>query len=920
MFRKLFLLTFLSLIITTISSIKITWAQENIRNKVTKEYITDNQIIFEENLGQLDKDVKFYTRSNKFVVYLYDEGIVFVCNKSETKDRISYFKFNFINTEENVEVVGINQLRAKSNYIYESVDDNYKDISNYSKVMYKNIYKGIDLIFYESNGDIKYDFIVKPGANPNDINIEVEESDEMRLDNNGNLIVSLDNEVLLSEKPYIYQMDGKLSKEIKGNYQLLNEKNIRFKIEDYNEELPLIIDPIITYSTYFGGNSADEIGDIAIDDENNIYVVGLTSSADFPIVNGYKSELTLEGYYEIFVSKFDASGQLIYSTYVGQSWINNDIYHIAVDNNGCAYVGGTTGSIYFPTTPGAYDRIQNGNVDGIVFKLNQSGNTLLYSTYIGTSAQEGIHDIAVDENGCAYVTGVTYDNTVFPTTENAYQNEKEYNKFHSFVTKFSPGGTSLVYSTLIKGVYTYGITVDSSGNAYITGRGLDYMPIVGDSYQDTLGGERDGFVLKLNKTGSNVLYSTFLGGEKDDEIYDIAVDNEGNAYVTGYTYSTDFPVVNAYQDSLTYSYYDFEDAFVTKLNADGSDLIFSTYLGGTLTDIGCGITVNSIGEVYVTGSTASTNFPSKSPIVTYSGGYYDVFVSLFDSNGHLMFSTDFGGTNLDLGESIVVDSNNSNIYVGGRTYSTNYIVTDNAFQKYHAGGYDEGFITKISMVDEPVSPTADIGGPYEITEGESLVLDASNSVDPDVGDYIKNYEWDLNNDGIFDVTTVDSYTTISWNELMNYSLELADRHSKTPVNIITLRVTDTTDRSDTDYTILTILPSFVSVDGVILDEEMINITKGEQVTIVATVTPDNASNKNLIWNSADERIAIVENGVITGVGPGTTTITVTKEDGGLIDEVTVEVEFNYYTLIAALSKIPNALPVIFLILIILEYL
>ncbi len=393
----------------------------------------------------------------------------------------------------------------------------------------------------------------------------------------------------------------------------------------------------LVYSTYVGGNRRDYARAIAIDGSGNAYVTGFTDSTNFPTVNAYNA--TSDGStstQDVFVFKLNSAGNnLVYSTYV--SGISNEQAHgIVIDGSGNAYVTGDTLSTNFPTV-NAYNATGDGSAsykDVFVFKLNSTGNGLVYSTYVGGSVHDYGKEIAIDGSGNAYVTGST-NSADFPTV-NAYNATGDGNTTYSdvFVFKLNSAGNSLVYSTYVSGSHhdlSYGIAIDGSGNAYVTGetRSIDFPTV--NAYDDTGDGSTsypDVFVFKLNSAGNDLVYSTYVSGSINDYSYGIAIDGSGNVYVTGSTYSTDFPTVSAYDDTGDGST-SYRDAFVFKLNSTGNSLLYSTYVSGSYHEYSYGIAIDGAGDVYATGQTTSTDFPTVNAYNATSDGsasYNDVFV------------------------------------------------------------------------------------------------------------------------------------------------------------------------------------------------------------------------------------------------------------------------------------------------------
>jgi hypothetical protein len=444
---------------------------------------------------------------------------------------------------------------------------------------------------------------------------------------------------------------------------------------------------MLSYSTYLGGDGGDGGQAIAVDGSGYAYLTGWTNSSNFPTLNPYQGTFQ-GGSNDAFVTKLSSSGNsLIYSTYFGGGDWDAGL-GIAVDDSGYAYVTGRTSSSNFPTL-NPYQTDQGGE-DVFVTKLSSTGNSLIYSTYLGGGDADCGRGIAVDGSGYAYVTGWTVSSN-FPTL-NPYQTYQ--GGYNVFVTKLSSSGNSLMYSTYLGGGKDdsgYGIAVDGGDNAYVTGFTLSSNFPTLNPYQGMYqGGGDDVFVTKLSSSGASLIYSTYLGGGNYDEGYGIAVDGSGYAYVTGRTYSSDFPTLNAYQATHQGGYV---DVFVTKLSNSGNSLIYSTYLGGGGDDEGYGIAVDGSGYAYVTGYTMSSDFPTLNPYQTDQGGAWDVFVTKLSSSGNsLIYSTYLGGGSLDYGFGIAVDGS-GNAYVTGYTWSSNF-PTLNPYQTDQSDW--DAFVTKLS--------------------------------------------------------------------------------------------------------------------------------------------------------------------------------------------------------------------------------
>jgi hypothetical protein len=514
---------------------------------------------------------------------------------------------------------------------------------------------------------------------------------------------------------------------IDGRYILKSDGEVTFEIAPYDRTRPLIIDPVLSYSTYLGGSDMDYANAIAVDPSGNAYVTGYTASIDFPLANPLQSSpgfgVCTDGManfpcFNVFVTKLNPAGTaLVYSTYLGG---NSEDYAtgIALDASGDAYVTGYTNSTDFPVQ-NALQAENAGGWDVFVTELSANGASLIYSTYWGGSSDDIGTGIAVDSSGNAYISGYT-DSPDFPVTPGALQANYGGGAHNGVVLKFNSGGAKLGYSTFLGGNsddYGYGVAVDSAGDAYVTGAtNSTNFPTVNAFQPNYAGGLcavapntfpcYDAFVAKLNPAGSALIYSTYLGGTGSDYGYAIALDGPSNAYVTGYTTSTNFPTTaGAFQRVFGGSY----DTFVAKLNGAGSALVYSTYLGDPGTQVGYGIAVDSSGHACVTGYNYGGGFPTVNPTQAQNAGFYDAFVCVLNASGSSPdFSTYLGGSLDEVGRGISVDPS-GNVYVAGGTFSLDFPITSGSFQPAYGGGPYDAFVTKFYLGLAPVvnlSPTS----------------------------------------------------------------------------------------------------------------------------------------------------------------------------------------------------------------------
>jgi hypothetical protein len=494
----------------------------------------------------------------------------------------------------------------------------------------------------------------------------------------------------------------------------------------------------LVYSTYLGGGSSDIGKGIAVDGSGNAYITGETWSTDFPTTTG-AYDTTYNGDTDVFVSKLNPSGTaLVYSTYLGGG--SSDIGKgIAVDGSGNAYLTGyTDSSTDFPTTPGAFNTSYNGYQDVFVTKLNASGTALVYSTYLGGSIDDVGYGIALDLAGNAYITGVTYS-TDFPTTLGAFDTTKYAPSLGAFVIKLNASGSSLVYSTYLGGGLIEegnGIAIDSSGNAYITGYTWGEFPTTPGAFDTSFnGGYHDGFVSKLNPSGTGLVYSTYLGGSDWDVGNAIAVDASGNAYITGWTTSSTFPTTPGAFDT---SYNGFYDVFVSKLNPSGTALVYSTYLGGGLFEEGNGIATDSSGNAYITGETLYySDFPTTLGAfdTSFNGGSYDGFISKFSFAplvGDAVYSDINKNSLVDSGDSLTVQFD-KRVRVNSSSPASFYLpVTGNTLGTGATVSINTANDTQV-VVNLGTSPNLKISGLFSMsqtTAGSASGIDISATMAP----------------------------------------------------------------------------------------------------------------------------------------------------------------------------------------------
>jgi hypothetical protein len=580
------------------------------------------------------------------------------------------------------------------------------------RIRYVNLYPGIDLLYSGSNGRVKSEYTVAPGAHPSDIRVQY--SVDLSIDASGRLHAA----DLTEDAPEIYQDTSAGRVSIAGRYRLLEAHTAGFEVDPYDASLPLVIDPVISYSTYMGGTGLGAVTGVAIDSAGDLYAAGWTEALNFPIV--LAAQAASGGSVDAFIVKLNPTGTaLLYATYIGGSG-DDRAAAIAVNSSGQAYVTGSTASPNFPlllplrTTLG-------GAKTAFVLKLNATGNQLLYSTYLGGTNYDLGTAIAVDAGGSAYVAGDTLS-TNFPVL-GAFQTASGGGT-DVFVTKLTPAG-ALSYSTYLGGAaneHAGGIAVDATGAAYVAGGTTSTNFPMAGALQAANHGAQDAFITKLSANGAALSYSTYLGGSgaiASEQANGVVVDASGNAYVAGVTNSLDFPVTAGV---LQTQFNGVSDAFAAKINPSGSALIYSTYLGGSDLDWGSAIGIDSSGNAYVAGYTSSGDFPQSNAVQPGFGGLYDAFVSKLNSTGNALgFSTWFGGGGSDIANALAVDAS-GNMYLGGQTNSVNLPLVG-AIQSANTGG-SVGWLARIGVTAPPPQIPAAISATPASGSGNAVMFSA----------------------------------------------------------------------------------------------------------------------------------------------------------------------------------------------------
>jgi hypothetical protein len=672
---------------------------------VKKEALSQSPLSFEANHGQAGPVTDFLVRGRQFSVSL-----------SATRAAIDVGKENlslqFVGSDGEAEAIGEQLLTEKTNYL---IGNNPKDfrtnIPHYAKARFKQVYSGVDVVYSGDQGRLKYDIVIAPGTDPNVIKIQYAGVKEIKTDRHGNLVLDMAGGSVVQPKPIVYQSGKDKRQYVTGSYVIQNKNQIAFRIGDYDKSRELVIDPVLVFATYLGGSGVEEGMGVATDSEGNAYIVGTTNSLNFPTTPGTFQAAKNTGK-DVFVTKVNPGGSsIVYSTYIGGA-LDDSGYGIAIDSEGNAYITGTTASANFPTTTGVVQASNGGNTDAFVTKLNKTGSSLVYSSYLGGSDNEEGFGIALDFSGNASVTGVTASNN-FTVTSSAMQSSLA-GPTDAFITRLNANGNGRLFSTYVGGSGAdigFGIAVDLSNDSVIatgTTESMDF-PTTSGAFRTVSAGSTDAFVVKLDKAGS-VNYATLLGGSGIDVGLGVAVDHNGNAYVNGLTDSSNFPTTAGSMQQVNGG--GESDAFVTKLGPTGAVPVYSTYLGGSGTDTAAGIALGFGGKAILSGTTTSNNFPLTGDAnQSILNGGKDAFLSRLRQDGSgALYSSLVGGEQAEEAFGIAMDAG-ANSYVVGTTSSSNFPTTPGAFQTTGAGGTD-GFLVKVGPgSDSPLHLLFDSSGP-----------------------------------------------------------------------------------------------------------------------------------------------------------------------------------------------------------------
>lgn len=672
---------------------------------------------FVPNRGQTAAEVAFTAHGRGFGLFLMPAETVLVLPGSETRER-RVLRIRLAGASGSATTTGLDPQGGRASYFLGRDPRRWRtDIPTFGRVRADGVYPGIDVVHYARGGALEFDFVVAPGADPARIQMDVDGADTLDVDAVGDAVARMGGAEVRLLRPVMYQEQNGRREEVPGRYVLSPGGRLGFRVGDYDLHRPLVIDPVLAYSTLLGGGGDESGQGIALDERGAAYVTGVTSSLDFPTEDPAQPDYG-GGAGDAFVAKLDKKGRLVYATYLGGGDADQG-NAIAVDRHGKAHVTGQTDSRDFPTAR-AFQETFAGTRDAFVAKLGASGSTLLYSTYLGGAGVDSALGIALDERRKAYVVGGTSSED-FPLAD-PMQPVYGGGRSDAFVTKLSSSG-ALVRSTFLGGNnldVARAVAVTAKGNAHVVGDTFSPDFPTSPPLPPPTDGMPDAFVTKLDRAGA-LAYSVPLRGSLADLGFGVAVDERGSAYVTGGTASADFPTLRPLQPAFGGAV----DAFVTRLDRAGG-LAFSTFLGGAASDIGQEVALDRRGNAYVTGGTSSANFPTVSPLQAVFAGNGDAFVAKLKAYGSaLAYSTYLGGSGGDAGLGLDVSCTGDAV-VTGSTDSADFPLESP--QQGQRAGPTDAFVARIAF------PAQDQLGML-IVHVEDLV--AAGALDPERGEALE---------------------------------------------------------------------------------------------------------------------------------------------------------------------------------------
>ncbi len=688
--KRLFSTAVLCVFIINVNA-QLSFQQNNLQEVEKTEIsakVNKTKIPWIKNTGQQQSEVAFYAETFSGTVFVTNTGkIVYSLPIDSTTSYI--LCESFIKTTDvfkKSDVSGELPSQTKVNYFTGNNSDNWQNnISTFKTVNFGKVWDGIEVKLNAYGNNIEKLFYISPNVNYNNIQLKLQGAKGLKTSKNGELIIKTPEGNIKFTKPVAYQIIENKKQYVEVAYTTKG-KTYGFELGKYNPDYELVIDPLIA-STFVGGSNSDRIYSIVLDDSNNVYITGGVYSSDYP-VTASSYDPTYNGKWEVFVSKFTPDlSELTASTFMGGGEFDVGLA-MTLDTLGNVYVTGYAHS-GFPVTSSAYDETNNGAEDVFVAKLSSDLSTLQASTFIGGLSTEYGYSIAIDGSGNVLVTGCTYSSG-YPTAGTPY-NDDPSGGADIYISKFNSDLSTLIASTYIGSSdddYAYSIVLDGSDNVFITGFTLaNNYPTAGTPYDNTHNGSYDAIISKFTPDLSTLTASTYLGGSSDEWGHSIIFDASGDLLITGFTYSSDFPTAGSpYDDSHNGG----ADVFITKINSDLSTLSASTFIGGSLSEEGHCIAIDDSGNIFVSGHTRSSDYPTTgSPYDdSFNGGAKDINVSKLSSDLSTLLASTFIGGNDDENSNFLAVDNSGNIFVSGYTESSNYPTTSSSFDDSHNGGED----------------------------------------------------------------------------------------------------------------------------------------------------------------------------------------------------------------------------------------
>jgi hypothetical protein len=605
-------------------------------------------VYFEENRGQAPAELRYVARVQGAPIGVVDDGLVLSVGGAPVR---LFWGGSAASAE------GRDPLPGRSHYLRGADRASWQtDVPHFARVHESAVWPGIDVDLREGGGELEYDFQVAAGADPSRIALRFAGADRVDIAHDGSLEIHARDGVLVQHPPRVFQGD----REIASRYVRRDDGRFGVALESFDASRPLLVDPVIAYATAIGGPGSDKAFDVAVDGAGNAYVAGETESATgIPTQGGLQPALA--GGKDAFVAKLSPTGTLLYATYLGGTG-DDSAWSVTVDAQGAIYLSGKTTSTDFPTR-NPIQAANAGGADAFVAKLDPTGASLVFSTYLGGAGDDNAEAVAVGPAGKAVLKGVT-ESSNFPVMNAlipAFRGIRD-----AFIAQLAPDGRSLEWSTYFGGTHAedpdqtgVGVAIDSQNNVVVCGTTeSDDIPIVMAMQSTFAGGTRDGYVAKFTPTGG-IVFSTYIGRGGGDTMRAIAVDSKNYIYLGGASRSFNFPLVNPIQKFKSVNY----DAVILKLDPTGQRMLFSTYLGGNAADAVRSIAVDAKRNIYVHGQTLSTDFPQVAPLGGQHPGLVDDFVAKVGPAGSLIYSSIVAGS---ANESLFPDNIGIAVDVGGR--------------------------------------------------------------------------------------------------------------------------------------------------------------------------------------------------------------------------------------------------------------